>query len=135
MTHTILLIEDNEGDIVLMKEALKEANFQGKIMVIKEGNAAIRFFKENVDAEALSINLVLLDINLPKRNGHEVLKYIKSSPELKHLPVVIFTTSSSNADIEKAYQNFANAFVTKPTDTDEFLEVIAKIQNYWISGI
>lgn len=129
--HTILLIEDNEGDIVLIKEALKESHFKGRIMEIKDGNAAIHFFKENVYTEALAITLVLLDINLPKKNGHEVLKFIKSAPELKHIPVVIFTTSSANTDIEKAFQNAANAFVTKPSDTDEFLEVIAKIQNYW----
>lgn len=135
MTHTILLIEDNEGDIVLIKEALKESNFKGKIIEINDGNAAINFFKENFYTEVLSINLVLLDINLPKKNGHEVLKFIKSSPELMHIPVVIFTTSSANTDIEKAYKNSANAFVSKPTDTDEFLEVIAKIQNYWFSDI
>lgn len=135
MTHTIVLIEDNEGDIVLIKEALNEANFKGRIIEINDGNAGINFFKENLDTEVLSINLVLLDINLPKKNGHEVLKFIKSAPELRHIPVVIFTTSSANADKEKAFENSANAFVTKPADTDEFLEVIAKIQKYWFSDI
>jgi chemotaxis family two-component system response regulator Rcp1 len=131
--HTIVLIEDNDGDIVLIKEALKESNFKGRIIEINDGNAAIHFFKENLCTEVLSINLVLLDINLPKKNGHEVLKFIKSSPELIHIPVVIFTTSSAKADIEKAFENSANAFVTKPTETDEFIDVIAKIQNYWLS--
>ena len=133
MTHTILLIEDNEGDIVLIKEALKESNFKGKIIEINDGNAAIHYFKENAATEVQSIDLVLLDINLPKKNGHEVLKFIKISPELKHIPVVIFTTSLAKADIEKAHENSANAFVTKPTDTDEFVDVIAKIQKYWLS--
>jgi chemotaxis family two-component system response regulator Rcp1 len=133
--HSIVLIEDNEGDIFLIKEALKESNFKGRIIEINDGSAAINFFKENLYTEVLSINLVLLDINLPKKNGHEVLKFIKSSPELKQIPVVIFTTSSAKADIEKAFENSANAFVTKPADTDEFLEVIANIQKYWFSDI
>lgn len=136
MKNTILLIEDNEGDIVLIKEALQEADFNGQIIEIKDGNAAINFFSGGkTDTEVDSINLVLLDINLPKKNGHEVLKFIKNSPELKHIPVVIFTTSSADTDMEKAFENSANAFVTKPADTDEFLKVIAEIQKYWISGI
>lgn len=133
-TCNILLIEDNSGDIFLIKEALREANYQGGIIEIKDGDTAINFFlKKKSDNEKILISLVLLDINLPKRNGHEVLKFIKTTSDLKHIPVVIFTTSSSQTDIQKAYKNYANSFVTKPSDTDDFLEVIAKIQNYWFS--
>nr|WP_315257677.1 response regulator [uncultured Flavobacterium sp.] len=130
--HTILLIEDNEGDIFLIKEALRETNFQGNIIEIKDGEAAIAFFlKKKANQEPLSISLVLLDVNLPKKNGHEVLKFIKNTDALKHIPVVMLTTSSSKSDIKKAYKNYVNSYITKPSDTEDFQEIIAKIQNYW----
>lgn len=132
--HQILVIEDNECDIFLIKEALRETNFQGNITEIKDGEAAIAFFlKKNANQEPISINLVLLDVNLPKKNGHEVLKFIKSTANLKHIPVVMLTTSSSKSDIKKAYENSANSYITKPVDAEGFQEVIAKIQNYWFS--
>ncbi|RKS03157.1 response regulator [Flavobacterium sp. 102] len=134
MPYKILLIEDNEGDIFLIKEAFKETNFQGDITEIKDGDAAIDYFlKKKANDEDFSIDLVLLDVNLPKRNGHEVLKFIKSTPYLKHIPVVVFTTSSAKSDIQKAYKNAANSFITKPIDSEGFQEVIARIQNYWFS--
>lgn len=132
--HKILLIEDNEGDIFLIKEALRETNYQGDLIEIKDGEAAIAFFlKEKANKKPSSINLVLLDINLPKKNGHEVLKFIKSCDDLKHIPVVMLTTSSSNNDIKKAYDNHVNSYITKPSDTEDYQEVITNIQNYWFS--
>lgn len=132
--HKILLIEDNEGDIFLIKEALRETNYQGDLIEIKDGEAAIAFFlKEKANKKPSSINLVLLDINLPKKNGHEVLKFIKSCDVLKHIPVVMLTTSSSNNDIKKAYDNHVNSYMTKPSDTEDYQEVITNIQNYWFS--
>lgn len=132
MRKMILLIEDNEGDIFLIKEALRETNFQGDIIEIKDGEDAIAFFlKKKANHEPISINLVLLDVNLPKKNGHEVLKFIKSSDDLKHIPVVMLTTSSSKSDIKKAYNNNVNSYITKPSDTEDYQEVIAKIENYW----
>ncbi len=134
MMHKILLIEDNEGDIFLIKEALRETNFQGDITEIKDGEAAIAFFLEKkANQEPISISLVLLDVNLPKKNGHEVLQFIKNTANLKHIPVVMLTTSSSKSDIKKAYENSVNSYITKPLDTEDFQEVIAKIQNYWFS--
>jgi CheY-like chemotaxis protein len=130
--HKILLIEDNEGDIFLIKEALRETNFQGDIIEIKDGEAAIAFFSvKKANQEPISISLVLLDVNLPKKNGHEVLKFIKSADYLKHIPVVMLTTSSSKSDIKKAYDNYVNSYVTKPSDTEDYQEVITKIENYW----
>ena len=132
--HKILLIEDNEGDIVLIREALKEADFDGKIIEIKDGEAAISYLLKNIALqEPISISLVLLDVNLPKKNGHEVLKFIKCNEYLKHIPVIMLTTSSSQNDIKAAYENAANSFITKPSDTDDFQEVISKIKNYWFT--
>jgi chemotaxis family two-component system response regulator Rcp1 len=132
MRKMILLIEDNEGDIFLIKEAFRETNFQGDIIEIKDGEAAIAFFLEKkANQEPISINLVLLDVNLPKKNGHEVLKFIKSTDDLKHIPVVMLTTSSSKSDIKKAYDNYVNSYITKPLDTEDYQAVITQIQNYW----
>jgi CheY-like chemotaxis protein len=132
MSKMILLIEDNEGDIFLIKEAFRETNFQGDIIEIKDGEAAIAFFLEKkANQEPISINLVLLDVNLPKKNGHEVLKFIKSTDDLKHIPVVMLTTSSSKSDIKKAYDNYVNSYITKPLDTEDYQAVITQIQNYW----
>lgn len=132
MSKMILLIEDNEGDIFLIKEAFRETNFQGDIIEIKDGEAAIAFFLEKkANQEPISINLVLLDVNLPKKNGHEVLKFIKSTDDLKHIPVVMLTTSSSKSDIKKAYDNYVNSYITKPLDTEDYQAVISQIQNYW----
>jgi CheY-like chemotaxis protein len=130
--RNILLIEDNEGDVFLIKEALRETNFQGDIIEIKDGEAAIAFFlRKKANQEPISINLVLLDVNLPKKNGHEVLKFIKSNDDLKHIPVVMLTTSSSESDIKKAYNSYVNSYITKPSDTEDYQKVIAKIENYW----
>ncbi|WP_348824887.1 response regulator [Flavobacterium aestuarii] len=128
----ILLIEDNEGDIFLIKEALNESNFHGDIVEIKDGEAAISFFLDEKSSKQISsVNLILLDVNLPKKNGHEVLKFIKSNDDLKHIPVVMLTTSSSENDIKKAYKNHVNSYITKPSDTEEYYDVITNIKNYW----
>jgi CheY-like chemotaxis protein len=128
----ILLIEDNEGDIFLIKEALRESKFQGEIIEIKDGEAAIDYFiKEDACLKSLSVDLILLDINLPKKNGHEVLYFIKNSCCLKHIPVVMLTTSSLKNDIKQAYDNSVNSYVTKPSDTEEYQALIAHILNYW----
>ncbi len=134
MNHKVLLVEDNEGDLFLIKEAFKDANFQGNISEVKDGQAAIDFLtnlKENNDEAP--IDLILLDINLPKKNGHEVLHFIKKTNGLKQIPVVILTTSSSKIDIKLAYHNFANGYIIKPTDVDHFQEAIAQINNYWFT--
>jgi CheY-like chemotaxis protein len=130
----ILLVEDNEGDIILTTEALTEGKVINSISVVKNGEDAISFLeKKEKYPDAVTPDLILLDINLPKMNGHQVLKIIKKNKKLKHIPVIIFTTSSSEKDIAESYSNDANYFISKPVDIDEFLKVAASIQNFWIS--
>ncbi|WP_020402831.1 response regulator [Gracilimonas tropica] len=130
----ILLVEDNEGDIVLTKEALDEGKIKNSISVVRDGWEAIQYLEKNEGYEkALEPDLVLLDINLPKINGHKVLRHIKNHDELKHIPVIMLTTSSDDVDIFKSYQNHSNCYITKPVDINRFIEVISTIENFWIS--
>ena len=130
----ILLVEDNEGDILLTKEAFEDAKIITTLSVVRDGKEAIDFLtKQDKYKDSPSIDMVLLDINLPKKNGHEVLKHIKEADNLKHIPVIMLTTSSSQKDIDLSYSQRANYFITKPIDTHSFLRVITSIENYWIS--
>jgi CheY-like chemotaxis protein len=128
----ILLIEDNEGDIELTKEAFEESKLINKISVIKDGREAIRFF-ENLKDIADRPHLVFLDINLPKASGHEVLKYIKNSEKHKSIPVIMLTTSSSEKDILQCYNNHVNCYISKPIEMDSYLTTMAKIEDFWIN--
>ena len=130
----ILLVEDNEGDIFLVSEALEEGKIVNKISVARDGKEAVDFLdrKGKYENEELP-DLILLDVNLPKKNGHEVLAYIKAKEELKQVPVIMLTTSSAEKDILLSYKNHANCFITKPVDVDNFLKVICSIENFWIS--
>lgn len=130
----ILLVEDNEGDILLTREALEEAKIHLKLSVVRDGKEAIDFLsKRGKYTEAVMPDMLLLDINLPKKNGLEVLQFIKTNEELKHIPIIMLTTSSSEKDINDSYSNFANCFITKPVEINEFLTVVATIENFWIS--
>lgn len=130
----ILLVEDNEGDIVLTLEALKEAKLKNKISVVRDGEEALQFlYKEGRFSVEDLPQLILLDINLPKIDGKEVLMRVKSDPDLKKIPIVILTTSSSERDILEAYDNYANCYITKPVDLDQFLAVIHTVEDFWIS--
>lgn len=130
----ILLVEDNEGDIVLTREALEECKIISKIEIARDGALAIRFFEEVLKEEHTNLpDMVLLDINLPKKNGHEVLQYIKEHDLLRHIPVIMLTTSSSEKDIVESYKHYANCYITKPVDVDHFIDVISKIETYWFN--
>ena len=130
----ILLVEDNEGDILLTTDALKEGKIVNKISVVRDGWKAMQFLEKSGEyTEVESPNLILLDVNLPKMNGHEVLTAIKSNEKLKHIPVIMLTTSSSEADVIKSYKNSANCFITKPVDVDDFIGVVTSIQEFWIN--
>ncbi len=135
MKHVnILLVEDNEGDILLTTEALEEGKVLNKVDVVRDGEAAIQFLNKTGKYENASTpHVILLDVNLPKRNGHEVLHYIKQSEQLKHIPVIMLTTSSSERDIKLAYQNYANCFITKPVEVGDFLNVISTFEDFWLS--
>jgi CheY-like chemotaxis protein len=125
----ILLVEDNEGDILLTTEMLEESKFVNKITVIRDGKSAIDFF-ETLQNSNLP-GLVLLDINLPKKSGHEVLDYIKTNKNYNQIPVIMLTTSSSDKDILLAYEHHANCFVTKPVEFGDFISAITKINDFW----
>ena len=130
----ILLVEDNEGDIVLTTEAFEEGKITNSISVVKDGWEAIQYLEQNEGYEDVKKpDLVLLDINLPKVNGHEVLKHIKTSEKLKQIPVVMLTTSSDEVDIKKSYDNFANCYITKPVEVDNFIHAVSTIEEFWIS--
>ena len=131
---SILLVEDNEGDVLLTTDALYEGKISNSISVVRDGWEAIQFLEKTGSyTNAVIPDLILLDVNLPKMNGHEVLKVIKSSEKLKHIPVIMLTTSSSEGDIMQSYQNYANCYITKPVETENFMEVITSIEDFWIS--
>jgi two-component system, chemotaxis family, response regulator Rcp1 len=130
----ILLVEDNEGDILLTKEALEDAKILVELNVVRDGKAAIDFMnREGVYANQQLPDLLLLDVNLPKKNGHEVLQHIKSTESLKHIPVIMLTTSSSEKDINLSYNNYVNCYITKPIEVNDFLSLVSTIENFWIS--
>ena len=128
----ILLIEDNEGDILLTVEAFEESKIVNNIRTIRDGKEAIHFF-ENISDPADIPHLILLDINLPKVNGHEVLSFIKNNDKYKAIPVIMLTTSSSEKDILQSYQNHANCYITKPIEISDFIKAITKIEDFWIN--
>jgi CheY-like chemotaxis protein len=133
-TVHILLVEDNEGDILLTTEALEEGKIANTLSVVKDGKAAIDYLEKRGEYEKTQTpDLILLDVNLPKKNGHEVLKYIKENTHLKQIPVIILTTSSTDRDINLSYKNHANCYISKPVEADNFLEVVSSIEDFWIS--
>ncbi|MEX2569085.1 MAG: response regulator [Cyclobacteriaceae bacterium] len=130
----ILLVEDNEGDIFLTTEALEESNIINKISVAKDGQEALDFvFRRKEYGNVSRPDLILLDVNLPKKSGHEVLKEIKNHPELRKIPVIMLTTSSSQRDIELSYKNHANCYITKPVEVSDFLDALNSIEQFWFS--
>jgi CheY-like chemotaxis protein len=130
----ILLVEDNEGDIFLTQEAFEDFKIKNKISVVRDGKEAMDFlFKENEYKNAEDPDLVILDINLPKKSGHDVLKTVKDNPKTQHIPVIMLSTSSSEKDISLSYQNRANCFISKPIEADEFMKAITSIEEFWLS--
>jgi CheY-like chemotaxis protein len=129
----ILLVEDNEGDILLTMEAFEECNVKTEISVTKNGQEALDFvFRRGNYKDAKRPDLILLDINIPIYNGHEVLQQIKEDPVLKKIPVIMLTTSSNEKDINKAYEHHCNSYVQKPLNIIEFLAAIVKIEQFWL---
>ena len=129
----ILLVDDNEGDILLTREALEEARIINKISIAYDGLQAIDLLKKSARVAGTIPDLILLDINLPKMNGTEVLSIIKNDPDLRRIPVIMLTTSSSEKDILASYDNYANCYITKPVDLDRFMDVVRTIEDFWIS--
>ena len=132
----VLLVEDNPGDVRLTREAFKDAKMLINLHVASDGVEAMIFLRR--EGEYINVprpDLILLDLNLPKKDGREVLEEIKRSPTLKSIPVVILTTAESEADILKSYQLHANCYITKPVDLNGFLTVVKSIDNFWLSVV
>ncbi len=132
----VLLVEDNPGDVRLTQEGFREGRLRNNLHVAMDGEEALAFLNQEGDHhDAPRPDLVLLDLNLPKVDGHEVLEKMKQDPQLKGIPVVILTTSSQTADVRRAYENQASSFITKPVDFDKFVQVIRDLGLYWLSVV
>lgn len=133
MPVTVLLIEDNPGDIRLTREAFQESGFAVDLHVAEDGVDAMRFLRrEGIDADAPRPDFVLLDLNLPRKDGREVLALIKEDPNLKTIPTVVLTTSDAEADIVRSYQLHANCYISKPLEFQKFSEVVRQIYDLWL---
>ena len=132
----ILLVEDNPGDYRLTKEALKEGKVYNNLHWAQDGVEAIDFLKrQGKHAEAPRPDIILLDLNLPKKDGREVLSEIKRDEDLRKIPVVILTTSKAEEDVLKSYDLHANCYVTKPVDLDKFIVVVQSIDRFWLTVV
>ncbi len=132
----ILLIEDNPGDVRLTQECLKKSNVANHLSVVEDGVEALAFLYRRSPYElAARPDLILLDLNLPRKDGREILAEIKADKILRRIPVIILTSSDAEADIYKAYDLHANCFITKPIIFDDFIKVITSIENFWFSTV
>ena len=130
----ILMVEDTSGDIWLTREALREAKVSNNLQVVNDGVAALAFLRrEGQYANAPRPDLILLDLNLPKKNGREVLAEIKADNRLKRIPVVVFTTSEADSDVMSVYNLGANCYITKPVDLEQFMKAIRSIEEFWLT--
>ena len=132
----ILLVEDNPGDVRLTQEALKEGKILNNLHLAKDGVEALSFMRREGEYDnAVRPDLILLDLNLPKKDGREVLVEIKKDDELRRIPVVVLTTSRAEEDIIKTYDCHANCYITKPVDFDQFINVVKSIEDFWLSVV
>lgn len=130
----MLLVEDDPGDVVIAEEALKVSKLESRLSVVPDGIEALRYLRrENGYAEAERPDLILLDLNLPRKSGHDVLAEVKADPSLRQIPVVVLTTSGADEDVARAYDSHANVFVTKPVDFDHFTKVIKQIDDFFMT--
>ena len=133
-TVEILLVDDNPGDIRLTQEALKDSKVLNNLHVVEDGLEALNYLRKKGEFKnEVTPDLILLDLNLPKRNGREVLSEIKEDELLKHIPVVILTISRAEEDILKSYELHANCYITKPVDMNQFVKIVRSIENFWFS--
>jgi CheY-like chemotaxis protein len=132
----ILLVEDDPGDVVMTREAFQDYKVRNNLHVVNDGTEAMAFLRRQGDyADRPRPDLVLLDLNLPKMDGREVLEAIKSDPELASIPVVVLTTSENEDDVLRSYSLHANAYVTKPVDFERFIEVVRQIDDFFVSVV
>ena len=132
----ILLVEDNPGDVELTREALHEGKIHMHLSVVSDGVEALAFLRrEGKYGGAPRPDLILLDLNLPKKDGRAVLGDVKQDPALRHIPVVILTSSQAEQDIVRAYDLHANCYVTKPVDLDQFVKIVRSIEQFWFTVV
>ena len=130
----VLLVEDDPGDVLMTKEAFEHYRIRNELHVVGDGEQAIRFLRKDGDyADAPRPGLILLDLNLPRRNGHEVLAELKSDPDLLTIPVVVLTTSQAEEDILRSYSLHANAYISKPVDFERFIDVVRQIDDFFLT--
>jgi two-component system, chemotaxis family, response regulator Rcp1 len=132
----ILLVEDNPGDVRLTQEALKEGKVCNNMHIAIDGEEALAFLRRQGRYAAVPRpDLILLDLNLPKKSGREVLTEIKEDPDMKRIPVVILTVSKAEQDVLKSYELHANCYITKPVDLEQFIEVVKSIEDFWLTVV
>jgi CheY-like chemotaxis protein len=132
----VLLVEDDPGDVLMTQEAFEEHKVRNRLAVVSDGSEALAYLRrEGAFADAVRPDLILLDLNLPRRDGREVLAEIKKDEDLGKIPVVVLTTSSADEDILRSYQLHANAYVTKPVDFDRFISVVRQIDEFFVSVV
>ena len=132
----ILMVEDSAGDAELMLDFLEQSKVKNRIHWVKDGEAAMKFLHGEGEYAGKPVpDLILLDLNLPRKDGREVLSEVKTNPRLAHIPVVILTSSKSETDIVRSYQLQANCYITKPVDLDQFVKVIRSIDEFWLSVV
>ncbi len=129
---SILLVEDNPGDVRLTREALRESKLHNDLSVVGDGVEALAYLRrEGKYANAKHPDIILLDLNLPRKDGREVLAEVKADPALMHIPIVVLTSSQAEQDIVRAYNLHANCYVTKPVDLEQFIDVVKSVQDFW----
>jgi two-component system, chemotaxis family, response regulator Rcp1 len=134
--HQIVLVEDDLGDIRLTETTLKECGLNYCLNVLRNGEDAMAFLRrEGRYSDAPRPDLILLDLNLPRKDGREVLAEAKSDPNLRRIPIVVLTTSSASSDIIKSYDLHANSYITKPVELDEFVAIVKSVENYWLRTV
>ena len=132
----ILLVEDNPADVRLTREALKESEVRNNLVVVADGEQALAFLRrEGEYADARRPDLILLDLNLPRKDGREVLADVKADPDLRRIPVVVLTTSAGEEDVLSAYDLQAACYITKPVDLDQFINVVRSIEEFWMTTV
>jgi two-component system, chemotaxis family, response regulator Rcp1 len=132
----ILMVEDNDGDVFLTTEALKSAKVANELFVVHDGVECMDFLRQKGKyADALRPDLILLDLNLPRRDGREVLAELKPDPDLRKIPVVVLTSSSAEIDVAQAYDLHANCYIVKPVDFANLLSVVRAIENFWLNVV
>ena len=130
----ILLVEDNVGDVRLTREALRDAHVRNNLAVAKDGAEALAMLRQEPPyGESPRPDLVLLDLNLPKLDGRQVLAEMKSDPALRRIPVVVLTTSKAEEDVLRSYDLYANSYITKPVDFDQFIKMVQSIEEFWLT--